>query len=134
MSKANEKIHAIMEKKTSVQESRKLNQIFFHKQHLKRVYPFGLQKSSSSSSSSSLSQISNDSSMTLADHENLISPSQRRERVLINTSQPQKFPHAAELGELKRCNWITNNCGKYIHFQKKLFHFIFFCIKIMVLN
>jgi len=131
MSKVNAKGHA-MEKKPSDQESKKLNQIFVHK-HLKRVYPTGLQKSSSSSSissfSSSMSQNSNDScftdSLTIADeHVSLalhsISPRHRREHTLINISQQQQNPHAAELGELKRCNWITKNCG--ISILNFLFH------------
>ncbi|KEH17530.1 DNA-3-methyladenine glycosylase 1 isoform X2 [Medicago truncatula] len=128
MSKVNAKRHA-MEKKSSDQESKKLNQIIFHK-HLKRVYPIGLQKSSSSSSissfSSSLSQNSNDpcftDSLTIADEEvslalHSISPRQRREHTLINISQQQQNQHAAELGELKRCSWITKNYKAYIEFH-----------------
>ncbi|CAL5189171.1 unnamed protein product [Lathyrus oleraceus] len=111
-------------------DSKKLNQIFFQK-HIKRVYPIGLEKSSSSSSSSSLSsspsQNSNDSclvdSLNLA-YENvslpqhLISPHQRKERDVVNTSQQQQNLHATKFGELKRCNWITKNCDKaYIEFH-----------------
>jgi len=141
MSKVNAKRHA-MEKKTSDQESKKLNQTIFHK-HLKRVYPIGLQKSSSSSSissfSSSLSQNSNDScftdSLTIADEQvslalHSISPRHRREHTLINIAQKQQNPHAAELGELKRCNWITKNCGISILNFFSL-HFTFYCIDII---
>ncbi|KHN29937.1 Putative GMP synthase [glutamine-hydrolyzing] [Glycine soja] len=120
-----------MEKKTSVQESRKFNQLFFPKQHNK-VYPIRLQRSSSTSSlsslSSSLSQKSDDSSLTdslnLADESfqfalNLISPRcQRREPEIINDAHQQQIPQTAEAGELKRCNWITKNCDEaYIQFH-----------------
>ncbi|XP_061363067.1 uncharacterized protein LOC133306716, partial [Gastrolobium bilobum] len=119
-----------MEKRTSVQESRKLNQRFFTKNN-KKVYPIKLQKSSSSSSlsslSSSLSQNSNDSSLTdyltLEDENNslalhLITPRQRREPPVTSTAQQQLSPWTAEPGELKRCNWITKNCDKaYIEFH-----------------
>ncbi|XP_020232737.1 uncharacterized protein LOC109813039 [Cajanus cajan] len=120
-----------MEKKTSAQESRILNQIFFPKQ-LNKVYPIRLQRSSSTSSlsslSSSLSQNSDDSSITdslnLVDDNfqfalNLISPHRkRREPGVTNTSHQQHSPYTTELGELKRCNWITKNCDKtYIEFH-----------------
>ncbi|XP_027362764.1 uncharacterized protein LOC113870369 [Abrus precatorius] len=122
-------MHA-MEKRTSVQESRKLNQIFFPK-YLNKVYPIRLQRSSSTSSlsslSSSLSQNSDESSLTdswnLEDENislplHLISPRRRRERAVTNTAQQQQSAHTAEPGELKRCNWITKNCDKaYIEFH-----------------
>ncbi|CAI8595566.1 unnamed protein product [Vicia faba] len=126
MSKTNIRRYA-MEDITSDQESKKLNQIFFQT-HLKRVYPIGFEKCSSSSSSSSLSsslsQNSNDSdSVNLADEnvtlpQHLISPHQRRESAVVNTSQQQQNLHATKLGDLKRCNWITKNCDKaYIEFH-----------------
>ncbi|KAL2349092.1 hypothetical protein Fmac_003092 [Flemingia macrophylla] len=120
-----------MEKKTRSQESRILNQIFFPKQPNK-VYPIKLQRSSSTSSlsslSSSLSQNSDDSSLTdslnLADDNfqfalNLISPRlRRREPTFTNISHQEHSPQNAEIGELKRCNWITKNCDKaYIEFH-----------------
>ncbi|XP_047181456.1 DNA-3-methyladenine glycosylase-like, partial [Vigna umbellata] len=120
-----------MEKKTSSQESRKLSQIFFPKQ-LNKVYPIRLQRSSSTSSisslSSSLSQNSDDSSLSdslnLADDNfqfalNLISPrDRRREPAVTNTPHQQQSSHAAEPGQLRRCNWITKNCDKaYIEFH-----------------
>ncbi|KAK7307022.1 hypothetical protein VNO77_39714 [Canavalia gladiata] len=119
-----------MEKRTSVQESRKLNQIFFPKS-LNKVYPIRLQRSSSTSSlsslSSSLSQNSDESSLTdslnLADENislalHLISPRRRRETAATNTAQQQQSAQNAEPGELKRCNWITKNCDKaYIEFH-----------------
>jgi len=129
-----------MEKKTSVQESRKFNQLFFPKQHNK-VYPIRLQRSSSTSSlsslSSSLSQKSDDSSLTdslnLADESfqfalNLISPRcQRREPEIINDAHQQQIPQTAEAGELKRCNWITKNCGM-INFLTSIITFCFFLL------
>ncbi|XP_058772219.1 uncharacterized protein LOC131646073 [Vicia villosa] len=129
MHKTNVRRYA-MEDITSDQESKKLNQIFFQK-HLKKVYPIGLEKSSSSSSSSSLSsslsQNSNDScftdSLNLTDEnvslpQHLISSHQRSECTVVNTSQKQQNLHATKLGELKRCNWITKNCDKaYIEFH-----------------
>ncbi|TKY69503.1 GMP synthase of glutamine-hydrolyzing [Spatholobus suberectus] len=119
-----------MEKKTSVLESRKLNQIFFAKQ-LNKVYPIRLQRSSSTSSlsslSSSLSQNSDDSSLTeslnLVDDNfqfalNLISSRRRRREPAVANTTYQQSPQTAEPGELKRCNWITKNCDKaYIEFH-----------------
>lgn len=120
-----------MEKKKSVLDSRKLNQIFFPKQ-LNKVYPIKLQRSSSTSSlsslSSSLSQNSDDSSLTDSLNQvddnfqyalNLISPHRRRrEPAVTNTAQQQQSPETDEPGELKRCNWITKNCDKaYIEFH-----------------
>lgn len=113
-----------IQKKTSVQESQKLNQIFFSK-HLNKVHPIGLQKSSSSSSlsslSSSLSQTSNESyymtdSLTIADENislalHLISPRQSRKPTVTTTAQKHQSPQIAEPGELRRCNWLTKNCG-----------------------
>lgn len=144
MSKANIGRNA-MEKRTSVKESQKLNHGFFTK-HLKKVYPIGLQKSSSSSSlSSSLSENSNDSSLTdsltLLDENislglHLISPRQREEHAVANAVQQQPSPQNSKPGEVKRCNWITKNCGmiKFISsiiILKIWFHFLFICIEIM---
>jgi len=114
-----------MEKRTSSQESRKLSQIFFPKQ-LNKVHPVKLHRSSSTSSisslSSSLSQNSDESSQTdslnLVDDNfqfalNLISPrGRRRGPAVTNTPlHQQQSSHTAEPGELRRCNWITKNCG-----------------------
>lgn len=120
--------HAL-EKSKSVRETQKiLNHSFFPK-HLKKVYPIGLQKSTSSLSLSSLSlslsQNSNDSSqadsVTPLDEKislalRLISPCERREPTVAKTAQLQQYrqpspPLSPELGELKRCNWITKNSG-----------------------
>ena len=118
MSEANVSRHA-MEKRTSAKESQKLNQRFFPKHHNK-VHPIRLQRSSSSSSLSTLSQNSNDSSLTdsltLLDENissalHLISPYKRREPKVANAAQQQPSPQITKPSELKRCNWITKDCG-----------------------
>lgn len=122
MSKSNVRRHAL-EKSMTLKDTQKiLNQSFFPKS-LKKVYPVGLQKSTSSLSLSSLSlslsQNSNDSSsqadsLTPLD-ENIslalrlisVSPRQRREPTAAKTAQQLN----TEPGELKRCNWVTKNSG-----------------------
>ncbi|XP_057421858.1 uncharacterized protein LOC130715754 [Lotus japonicus] len=129
MSKSNVRRHAL-EKSMTLKDTQKiLNQSFFPKS-LKKVYPVGLQKSTSSLSLSSLSlslsQNSNDSSsqadsLTPLD-ENIslalrlisVSPRQRREPTAAKTAQQLN----TEPGELKRCNWVTKNSDKaYIEFH-----------------
>ncbi|KAK7360725.1 hypothetical protein VNO77_02734 [Canavalia gladiata] len=133
MSKTNVRRHAL-EKSRSVKETQKiLNHNFFTKS-LKKVYPIGLQKSTSSLSLSSLSlslsQNSNDSSqadsLTPLDEKislalRLISPRERREPTIATKpahQYQQCQPLTTEPGELKRCNWITNNSDKaYVEFH-----------------
>ena len=95
--------------------------------HLKRIYPIGLHRSTSSLSLSSvslsLSQNSNDSSLTdssavpleqkISLALRLISPPERREVTVARNFQPQQQQQNQDSndGELKRCNWITKNSG-----------------------
>ncbi|CAK8561699.1 unnamed protein product [Lathyrus sativus] len=136
MSKTNVRKQAL-ERSPSFKDTQKiLNQSFFHNRnnHLKKVYPIGLQKSTSSLSLSSvslsLSQNSNDSSqadsLTPLDEKislalRLISASshERRESTVAKTIHQQSSPVViTEPGELKRCNWITKNSDKlYIEFH-----------------
>lgn len=126
MSKANVR-RQVLERSRSFKETQKiLNQNFFTKS-LKKIYPIGLQKSTSSLSLSSvslsLSQNSNDSSqadsLTPLDEKislalGLISasPREKREPAIGKTIQQQPSPLVnTEPGELKRCNWITKNSG-----------------------
>ncbi|GMN42076.1 hypothetical protein TIFTF001_011308 [Ficus carica] len=99
--------------------------------HLKRIYPIGLQKSNSSLSLSSLSlslsENSNDSS--LADFgsplDNKISlalrliapPPRRKESPSPKNAQQhhQQTQEATSPEELRRCNWITKNSGKFFY-------------------
>ncbi|XP_027346215.1 uncharacterized protein LOC113858016 [Abrus precatorius] len=132
MSKTNVRRH-ILEKSTSVKDTQKiLNHSFFTK-NLKKVYPIGLQKSTSSLSLSSvslsLSQNSNDSSpadsLTPLDEKislalRLLSPRERREPTLATKPSLQQHQQSVttEPGELKRCNWITKNSDMaYIEFH-----------------
>ncbi|KAB5544700.1 hypothetical protein DKX38_012812 [Salix brachista] len=107
--------------------------------HLKRVYPIGLNRSSSSlslsSMSLSLSQNSNDSSLTdcsatpleqkISLALRLISSSERREVPVARNFQPQqqqqkeqKQNQVSNDGELQRCNWITKNSDSvYVAFH-----------------
>lgn len=128
MSKTNVRRHAL-EKCRSVKETQKILNHSFFTRNLKKVYPIGLQKSTSSLSLSSislsLSQNSNDSSqadsLTPLDEKislalRLISPRERREPTIAASNKPlqqqhQQPPHTTEPGELKRCNWITKSCG-----------------------
>ncbi|KAK7250680.1 hypothetical protein RIF29_33265 [Crotalaria pallida] len=137
MFKANYVRRHALEKSKSVKETQKtLNHSFFQK-HLKKVYPIGLQKSTSSLSLSSLSlslsQNSNDSSsqadsLTPLDEKislalRLISPRERREptTTVAKTVQQRRQPtppSSTEPEELKRCNWITKSSDKaYIEFH-----------------
>uniref|UniRef100_A0A6N2MVF7 Uncharacterized protein n=1 Tax=Salix viminalis TaxID=40686 RepID=A0A6N2MVF7_SALVM len=103
--------------------------------HLKRIYPIGLHRSTSSLSLSSvslsLSQNSNDSSLTdssavpleqkISLALRLISPLERREVPAGRNFQPQQQQQQnqdSNDGELKRCNWITKNSDKvYVAFH-----------------
>ncbi|KAK7317778.1 hypothetical protein RJT34_02292 [Clitoria ternatea] len=133
MSKTNVRRH-VLEKSRSVKETQKILNHDFFTRNLKKVYPIGLQKSTSSLSLSSvslsLSQNSNDSSLadsltTPLDERislalRLIAPRERREPTIsTKPSQPiATSPETTEPGELRRCNWITNNSDKaYIEFH-----------------
>lgn len=121
LSKANVRRH-VLEKNKVLKEKEKPAQSSLSK-NLKRIYPIGLQRSSSSLSLSSLSlswsQNSNDSSLTdsttpldqkISLALRLIAPPERREApVEKNAQQPSQD---TATGELKRCNWVTKNSGK----------------------
>ncbi|KAJ4710686.1 putative DNA-3-methyladenine glycosylase [Melia azedarach] len=137
MSKANVRRH-ILEKSRSPKEKEKPTQSLLSK-HLKKVYPIGLHRSTSSLSLSSLSlslsQNSNDSSLTdnssspleqkISLALRLITPPERREVTVAKTVvQPQPQPQQQQqsqdfsCGESKRCNWITKNSDKvYVAFH-----------------
>lgn len=144
MSKTNVRKQAL-ERSTSFKDTQKiLNQNFFHNKIFKKVYPIGLQKSTSSLSLSSvslsLSQNSNDSSqadsLTPLDERissalRLISSSshERRETAVAKTIHQQSPLVTTEPGELKRCNWITKNSGMIkFHFHAISFLIILFYI------
>jgi DNA-3-methyladenine glycosylase I len=136
MSKANVR-KQILEKNSAIfikEKEKPLSSQGLFTKHLKRVYPIGLHRSSSSLSLSSvslsLSQSSNDDS-SLTDCSatpleqkislalRLISPSERREVPVARNfqtrqqrqQQQQKQDQGSNEGELKRCNWITKNSG-----------------------
>lgn len=131
----------IVEKNTTRREQNlKTNQNFLSK-HLKRIYPIGIHKSSSSLSLSSLSlslSQNSDSSLTadsaatleqkisLALH--LIGPHEERKYLLPKHVQPQQQHQTEDLSgeELRRCNWITKNSGKHFHLALKLLLFLFY--------
>ncbi|XP_021910335.1 uncharacterized protein LOC110824104 isoform X2 [Carica papaya] len=123
----------IVEKNTTRREQNlKTNQNFLSK-HLKRIYPIGIHKSSSSLSLSSLSlslSQNSDSSLTadsaatleqkisLALH--LIGPHEERKYLLPKHVQPQQQHQTEDLSgeELRRCNWITKNSDEvYVSFH-----------------
>ncbi|TYG75035.1 hypothetical protein ES288_D04G231400v1 [Gossypium darwinii] len=134
MSKANVRKH-VMEKKGK----EKPMESPVPSKNLKKIYPIGFQRSSSSLSLSSLSlslsQNSNDS--TITDHSSttpleqrislalsLIAPHhERRAFVPIvknvrQTQQPKQQQEHPNNGELRRCHWITKNSDKaYISFH-----------------
>ncbi|XP_015965861.1 uncharacterized protein LOC107489622 isoform X1 [Arachis duranensis] len=130
MSKANNVNGNLMEKRnnSSNKESQKslLNHQRFFPKHHNKVHPIKLQRSSSPSPSLLSSQNSDDS-LSLLDENisltlHLASPYQR---MVINEHEVQLSPpqqiNKNESGELKRCNWITNNCAcadkAYIEFH-----------------
>ncbi|KAH9772213.1 DNA glycosylase superfamily protein [Citrus sinensis] len=138
MSKANVRRHILEKNRSPKEKEPKPTQSLLSK-HLKKVYPIGLHRSSSSLSLSSLSlslsQNSNDSSVT--DNSNspleqrislalrLITPPERREVTVAKNAQPQQQQQQQQqqsqdscCGELKRCNWITKNSDKvYVAFH-----------------
>ncbi|WVZ12643.1 hypothetical protein V8G54_017173 [Vigna mungo] len=129
MSKTNVRRHGV-EKCRSVKETHN-----FFSRNLKKVYPIGLQKSTSSLSLSSislsLSQNSNDSSqadsLTPLDEKislalRLISPRHTREPTIdskpLHQHQSPTSPSTTETGHFRRCNWITKNSDNaYIEFH-----------------
>lgn len=135
----------VVEKNTSSPNSRRIKEKPSSPQsllskHLKKVYPVGIQKTSSLLSLSSLSlTLSHNSSgsftdssstleQTIASALELIAPTPappaRREVPVVKTSvhgqvpQPSLDPNNSEEG-LRRCNWITKNSGK--HFNLSLY-------------
>ncbi|KAL9423529.1 hypothetical protein AB3S75_035588 [Citrus x aurantiifolia] len=138
MSKANVRRHILEKNRSPKEKEPKPSQSLLSK-HLKKVYPIGLHRSSSSLSLSSLSlslsQNSNDSSVT--DNSNspleqrislalrLITPPERREVTVAKNVQPQQQQQQQQqqsqdscCGELKRCNWITKNSDRvYVAFH-----------------
>ncbi|XWS23043.1 hypothetical protein CRYUN_Cryun29cG0087800 [Craigia yunnanensis] len=137
MSKNNVRRH-ILEKNISPKEKEKPAQNVLSK-HLKKIYPIGLQRSTSSLSLSSLSlslsQNSNDSFLT--DHSStpleqkislalslIASHHERREFIPVvktvqhHQQQQQQQSQDPGSGELRRCNWVTKNSDKvYISFH-----------------
>ncbi|BAT99211.1 hypothetical protein LR48_Vigan06g109100 [Vigna angularis] len=136
MSKTNVRRNGV-EKCRSVKETQKILNHNFFSRNLKKVYPIGLQKSTSSLSLSSislsLSQNSNDSSqadsLTPLDEKisfalRLISSRDTREPTIaskpLHQHQPPTSPSTTETGDFKRCNWITKNSDNaYIEFHDK---------------
>ncbi|KAL6187845.1 hypothetical protein ACLB2K_039240 [Fragaria x ananassa] len=139
MSKANVRRQLVLLEKNKVPKEKSttitaFSPIFSYK-HLKRIYPIGLHKSSSSSSLSlsslslSLSENSIDSSSIIDSASpleqkislalRLIAPPQRRESPVpkVVQQQSQSFQDT-DNGELRRCNWITKNSDKvYVAFH-----------------
>ncbi|KAE8661462.1 hypothetical protein F3Y22_tig00113725pilonHSYRG00385 [Hibiscus syriacus] len=137
MSKTNVRRH-VLENRCCKEKEKSSTQSGLSK-HLKKIYPIGLQRSSSSLSLSSLSlslsQNSNDSSLTdqsstpleqkISLALSLISPHrERREFPMVVKSvhhqqqQQQKQYQDSGNGELRRCHWVTKNSDKvYISFH-----------------
>lgn len=151
MSRANVRRH-VLEKNKILKEKEKPSHNILSK-HLKRIYPIGLQRSSSSLSLSSvslsLSQNSVDSSVTdstipldqkISLALRLIAPPERRESPVDKNLQPAEIRREAPLdknvqqlsqdtcsGELiSRCNWITKNSGKF--WSCNLSIYIYVCV------
>ncbi|XP_024196733.1 DNA-3-methyladenine glycosylase [Rosa chinensis] len=139
MSKANVRRQLVLLEKNKVPKEKSTTSAFsshFSYKHLKRIYPIGLHKSSSSSSLSlsslslSLSENSIDSSSIIDSTSPLdqkissalrliAPPPQRRESPVpkVVQQQNQSFQDT-DNGELRRCNWITKNSDKvYVAFH-----------------
>lgn len=134
MSKANVRRHVLLEKNKLVKEKEKTSP-----KHMKRIYPIGLHKSTSSlslsSSSLSLSLSENSCDSTLTDSSSrldqritaalrFIAPPLRREyKFLVPKVVQQQIIQTQDTndGELRRCNWITKNSGEF-HFFINLFN------------
>ncbi|XVF85735.1 hypothetical protein PTKIN_Ptkin17bG0141000 [Pterospermum kingtungense] len=144
MSKGNVRRHVVVEKNRCAKEKEKpAQQISVMSKHLKKVYPIGLQRSTSSLSMSSvslsLSQNSNDSCVT--DHSStpleqkislalsLIAPHHERRGFVPGFRPVQHHQHQQQQqqqqqnqdpgnGEVRRCNWVTKNSDNvYISFH-----------------
>ncbi|XP_021815129.1 uncharacterized protein LOC110757734 [Prunus avium] len=132
MSGANVRRHVLLEKNKVLKQREKTSS----PKHLKRIYPIGLHKSTSSlslslSSSLSLSLSENSYDSSLTDSSTLdqkisaalrfIAPTQRREyNSPVAKVVQQQISQAQDTndGELKRCNWITKNSDKvYVAFH-----------------
>lgn len=141
MSRANVRRHVLLENKV-LKEREKTSS----PKHLKRIYPIGLHKSTSSlslslSSSLSLSLSENSYDSSLTDSSTLdqkisaalrfIAPTQRREyNSPVAKVVQQQISQAQDTNdeELKRCNWITKNSGKFhcfITHCRKLWFLVF---------
>ncbi|KAL6192929.1 hypothetical protein ACLB2K_034015 [Fragaria x ananassa] len=139
MSKANVRRQLVLLEKNKVPKEKSTTTAFspiFSYKHLKRIYPIGLHRSSSSSSSLSLSSLSLSLSENSIDSSSiidsaspleqkislalrLIAPPQRRESPVpkVVQQQSQTFQDT-DNGELRRCNWITKNSDKvYVAFH-----------------
>nr|KJB50514.1 hypothetical protein B456_008G174900 [Gossypium raimondii] len=136
MSKTNMVRRHVLEKKRSCSKEKESGCL---SKHLKKIYPIGLQRTSSSLSLSSLSlslsQNSNDSSLT--DHSStpleqkislalsLIAPHRERREfpIVVKTHvhhhhQQQQQQDPPGNGEVRRCHWVTKNSDKvYISFH-----------------
>lgn len=121
-SKATVRRH-ILERQACPKEKDRTSQNILSK-HLKKIYPIGLQRTTSSLSLSSLSlslsQNSNDSSLTDSSIQldqkisyaiRLITPPPERREVPLPKSIQQQSQELSD-GELRRCNWITHTSGK----------------------
>ncbi|KAL6190206.1 hypothetical protein ACLB2K_036604 [Fragaria x ananassa] len=138
MSKANVRRQLVLLEKNKVPKEKSTTTAFspiFSYKHLKRIYPIGLHKSSSSSSLSlsslslSLSENSIDSSsiidsaspleQKISSALRLIAPPQRRESPGPKVVQQQSPTFQdTDNGELRRSNWITKNSDKvYVAFH-----------------
>ncbi|KGN52002.1 uncharacterized protein LOC101218195 [Cucumis sativus] len=127
-SKATVRRH-ILERQACPKEKDRTSQNILSK-HLKKIYPIGLQRTTSSlslsSMSLSLSQNSNDSSLTDSSIQldqkisyaiRLITPPPERREVPLPKSIQQQSQELSD-GELRRCNWITHTSDKaYVSFH-----------------
>ncbi|KAE8654457.1 DNA glycosylase superfamily protein isoform 2 [Hibiscus syriacus] len=136
MSRANVRKHVVEKKEKEKQtQSHQVSS-----KNLKKIYPIGLRRSSSSFSLSSLSlslsQDSNDSSMT--DHSSSTTPLEQKIKLALSSivphherrafvpviksvrqhRQPRQQQQEPGNGELRRCNWVTKNSDEvYISFH-----------------
>jgi DNA-3-methyladenine glycosylase I len=140
MSRANVRRHVLEKNKILKEKEKPTSTHSILSKHLKRIYPIGLQRSTSSLSLSSLSlslsQNSLDSSATdstipldqkISLALRLIAPApERREAQLVDKNVPPERREAPAdknvqqqcqdtgTGDLiRRCNWITKNSGKF---------------------
>ncbi|GMJ08153.1 hypothetical protein like AT1G13635 [Hibiscus trionum] len=138
MSRANVRKHVV--EKKEIEKPAQSHHV--SPKNLKKIYPIGLQRSSSSLSLSSLSlslsQNSNDSSIT--DHSSSTTPLEQKISLALSLiaphherraftpvvksvrqrREPQQQQHQQEPGngEVRRCNWVTENSDKaYISFH-----------------